>query len=270
MKPTLSAMALAAACAAPSMAWATVEGHATFSDLSYTLIDLDPDDGLAPWIEFEPLSQDKRRVSTYIIDWQGQAQSEYATPASYGSGAVSAVLRNASGSAGVSGNGGPIGTGASAEGRVVSDVAHPSAGFSVNYAAMDGRFLLSPQTRVVWTARYHLDVAVEMSSTDRMSEFATASTMMTLYDERHLAQDWQNAIVGGAAQHPAGPDRISRDGELIFAWDNIQKADSSRVSYQWLTQLAVSVVPEPSSLGLIAFGAPLVMAWAVRRRRRAA
>ncbi len=271
MRTLLSLAAAAAILGLQPAAHATTQASASLNNLQYTLIDLDPNDGITPWIQITPppgsfFGQD-------LSDSQGHYDAAHAnTGNGFGNGSLSRQLGNASTTGSAVGSGSAQGLALSAGSRVESNPDHGS--FGLASSRTDGAWLyeISPNTQLVWTAQYHLDLAVEMSWKNGFSEKAAATASFYLepyYAGRtrspsDITQAADGMSFGGIEEYPRRGVNWQRDGELKVQVLNASGTDSMKgaldIYASSFTQVMARPVPEPQTLalmlgGLLALGA---------------
>ncbi|HEX8605139.1 MAG TPA: PEP-CTERM sorting domain-containing protein [Pseudoduganella sp.] len=259
----------------------------TVSNVTVTVIDLDPNDGIAASISFMPdptkymggaLVRGEALNYRDSINEPGAQYKSYfnrgAWPATNVSGSVQSDLATQTGS--VTGSGAGIGFSAAALSGSALSGADARSHFW-GYASMPGNpaglldFTLSANTRVVFS----LDASMSASttiSTPWQGASESASVMMMLY-ARGLAADGvtllEDVTQQGISVPGGGSD--SWNGLLSASFSNLGNVSThgafgANATIQGDSVLAA--VPEPSTWGMLLGGLALT-GWLGRRRRRA-
>ncbi len=255
--------AVAAALSLWSVHAAAVSGSlaASFDDLTFQVIDLNPNDGIAP--TFSPTGQDSV-TSTLVANgvysggggWQigagPMAPLTQSQQASYGSNSES-----------ISGN--AWGAGASVKVNVSTNVTSPTSLFTINdgFARLTGPFdvgfTLSPHTRVVISAFASLSTSLDSTT---QTDYADSTAQFQLGSGSLSDTAEIDSTVYGAG-HPVSD---TRSGWLTVSLDNTTNKTIGGVFLgECGGQVVATAVPEPASGVLLAAG--LVLLGVAARRR---
>lgn len=249
-KQRLAAVALAAAAFGAALpAHAQSSASAFVGNLSFQLIDLAPDDGIAPYLNFTGASSTFAHASLY-------SDSSFATLAadsqSSGEFLSSAGVTTTSGTANASGS--P--TAVFADTSVLSN-----SGSSVSFGTMD--FVLSPYTRAILTVTATVDAEPDFTEGGLGQAFASA----LLYGQ--VANDSSAGVTDFSSSVYS---LFLREERSLSAVIDAQAFEASGfVAIQALAESAsfatpVSAVPEPASVAMLLAG---LTALAGLQRRRA-
>ncbi|MDY0749074.1 PEP-CTERM sorting domain-containing protein [Paucibacter sp. R3-3] len=269
---------------ASSLALATSTGAGAVTAVSYTLIDLDPNDGVAPSISFAastsayagPYVYGYVRAATAEEDTYREFTHVGATPSGNVSGSVTTDVSSASSSAT-----GATGIGFSA--LAVSGSAMSGIDFSgVYYAttnAPTALFTLSANTEVIFTVTGWLTGKTTQGGDPdignvenggavlQLETSGPTSTGSTAFDrESAAAVAWYSIGADGSASG----ESQSWQGQLVSSYSNSSTLEAdgrfTAVLSVGGTSIPVAAVPEPASGALILTGLAAV-GGAVRRRR---
>lgn len=268
----LRSTALAAAILAlpVSGAWAAVQSEAYLSNLSVTLIDLDPLDGLAPSISFASgliTSPLVRAGSAPLYDTHGSGlfaplDVEIQTPTDRASATVSGPTFGADGSFRNAG----MRVSALANDSGPNAFASPEAFVYAPYGGGGFTFSLSPNTQASFTATGSTSVTATVGA-DRQSGSAEASLFVIGVDRQSQYQTDVAYSWLGESDQP-GQDATSRALQVDFvnATGGWLGGDfQATVRVDGFTGAMAPPVPEPSTWALMLLGA--VAVGGVTRRR---
>ncbi len=244
---------------------ASSSASVTFSDFTVTLVDLDPDDGVAPSVTFAgfstavgqtfyPASQDAGFTETFGASFFGAvAEVAPSTPTSSASSSLS---------------GDTLGAGAIAHAEAVDGEASPAQTFSVGTLRLAGEgglpvpnadFVLSPYTSI--TVSGTVDSMV--SSTDALND---AMTLVWLRFFDLVSPDPQSSEYAFAETNLKPRGTYTSESVLAATFAN---PGASAVFGDFQADIdasAVSGIPEPSTLSMTGAGMALALAAALRRR----
>jgi predicted DNA-binding WGR domain protein len=283
MNSTRISLALAALLASP-VAFAASSAQATLG-LSFQLIDLNPNDGITPWISFDQFSQSSVAAGAYqpLASQNGSAGAFGA----FGNVATSANVPLAGSWASISGDAlKTLTAGGFAAGLTPELMGYGQTSFSAEARGSNwgGSFMLSPFTLLVVAGQGHLTAATTIGLNQQFwtYEIASASIHMTVDGVGSDGSGMQNSFDSASANasYQYGPDGQGNWGYQPQAFD-IQ--ESVTVSFLNLTagdlqgsvhamvsasgQSAVTAVPEPGSVALMLSGLGLI-GWFGRRQSR--
>lgn len=285
MKTILTTLAAAATLAAPLCASAQVSASGTFTNFSYTLVDLLPNDGIAPSLSivksrnFNPLAavaradinQSGARITRDIAEDSGSALYSRPLDASMSvrQGAVTSTI---SGSNFQSLH---FETAASTTG---------SAGYersaSASTSMLIDEFVLSPGTQINFFADASGSVATSLPHTNRLNDNASVQATMRF---QGLLPDWYPDVSATFSltaptwgSDPNLPYSQSASERLSIMFQNTESsAINLKLSFSLSASAAsidttpsASPVPEPSTHAMLIGGLALV-AGAARRKRAA-
>ena len=294
-KPMLLAAACALACAWPSAHAATAA--ASVSGLTFTLVDLDPNDGIEPSITWTALSGDAltNASSGMGVEWLDVAQGlwtpRYTTLHPDGAVGDTVTPFPTLGATSASAQASLTATGLSAAYTVPADGGQGSATASLLVG-----FELSPMTQLQVSGRLAFSLQApggdqaalpQGASTSTYLPFASASAYLDVAldvvpDSAPSAASWADFEAISATNHTPSTDPTGdtaafsliggRDFARTLSNDGTGALSGSFRSLVTISgaQLATQagVVPEPAGAGLAVAGA--LLGWVARRRRLAA
>lgn len=294
LKSVLLAAACAAALAVPLTQARAADVSASVGDLTFTLVDLDPDDGIEPSITWSALSGDvftSARSGMQVV-WADEAQGiwapDHATVHPDGVAGDATTPFPALSTASASARAGLSATGLSASYSAPAD-----GGQGAATASLVVGFQLSPMTQLLVSGRLALSMQAPGGEQAALPVGASTSTYlpfasMSVYADVALgvfsttapgAAPWsdfevQEAVNQTLSTDPSGDTApLLRTLERTFAYtlsnDGVDALSGSFRSMVTISgsQLATqaAVVPEPASAGLAVVGALIGLA-ALRRR----
>lgn len=261
---------LFAALPAAADSFATARVHS----FNYTLIDLAPDDGHTPWLQFGPAPTASARVwlyNTIPMGYQDWTKTYY-----QGAGASPLDYAYASSNAQMSAHLDPRQP--LAEMQLESSNMARSVNGSVTYNGVDlstgqMRFNVSAYTAVVFTAAIDYDVRATAPST-----FEETVSGYSIMEAGLDGQGWDSSYAGfNPMQIEFGPRHYTGQSLLFVSQINDGAAQTGGYLDLSLITFAGSAlpvgpqpVPEPGSLGMLLAGGLLVGAVLQRRRRACA
>lgn len=264
-KALATIVAIASLTALPAVASTAT---ATLTDFHIELVDLDPNDGIAPSLLFQNV-----QGGSFIAAESG-APGHVLTDAHQGGtpfGAGSSSSARGGASALSSFTGDPRGAGGLASATAFTGMPglYGASTVQLGDGAIYAPFTLSADTRLVITA----DASASALSTFADPHADTwASVFLKLTDgtgtgsvSTDTATAEQFALIGGTPSATTDTRRIS------ISFDNLTAADLGGIFYgsidAYAADLSPSAVPEPGGLPLLAAGLG-VLAWRLRRRAR--
>jgi hypothetical protein len=286
MNPALKALAAACLAVVAAPVLADAHGSASFGSVTVTLIDLNPNDGIAPSISF--LQGARYEAGPYIT---GEAQSYLpgvedsrfervaATQTKSLEDKVKTSLASSSASVTAAANGAGF-TAMSVSGAAESAVGgygHFYSYASVPAAVAGNGFVLSPNTMVSFSAFGSASADYTLGYTSQSIEGERASAVLTLYvsgakadgsgDVTDFQQQFASVysdIYGGLP----GSDSASWNGVMSASYSNLSTHSSIGHFYAEteVGGLSVSAVPEPATYGMLLAGLGTI--GIARRRRR--
>ncbi|MBB3221677.1 PEP-CTERM sorting domain-containing protein [Pseudoduganella umbonata] len=278
MKLFTAVFALALA-AHPAPACAGASGSVTVGQLTYTLVDLDTADGIAPSLVFEPLPNPNPSDPSHLgfasvvysmgFDTGHQEQAAVGTEPlelSYDLGSAGAVTGRL-------------------DGRAMPATQQLTVEASANYGTHGGvrtgaymdtgymGFTLSPRTRVEFSTIMHVQAGV--TSGPALNEWFFGRGVMSLWfgDLPEPTAYYQDAAFAAATVDPlSGPRNVDESWTMTVAHDNTSlEGQLGTVTFNTSTTAqSVSFVPEPGALSMALAGL-LVLGgarWRARSRRR--
>ncbi len=254
-----------------SQAFANGTASGTLTNLSFTLIDLDPTDGIAPTITFTDTS------GSHLTSWATTTDPVITTSNSQlGAGVAGAATSSSAAGAFANGSatlaGDPFEGSGSAQTHASAAAAGASEGFAVaffgNYAQYNA-FTLSAHTELVISVDALLTADAPDATT---SDGAHASARLTLAsvvgDAPQYSEQFLHADAGGFFF----PTSDVESGHLEVSFSDTSDTAMDGQFYGFVQSLADSqtpaaaAVPEPTSTALLLAG---LGAFAALRRRRA-
>jgi hypothetical protein len=287
--------ALAAACLAVAAgpAFADAHGTATFGNVTVTLIDLDPNDGIAASISFLP-NPTMYAGGAYIYGEAETGQTggsdpghqlgRYEKTGAWQTTNVKGSTKTdlASSSASVSGSASGVGfSGLSLSGTALSSTDDHSrfyayAGVPASYE--NKGFILSANTMVTFSVNATLGVNTTLGYTPGALEGEAAAATLRLYAGAFGADP--GAILDGTHEQSVSVHYFDGDlpGPASDSWSGVMSASFSNLSSQsgrgefWADasisgRSVISAVPEPATYGMLLGGLGLIGAVARRRAR---
>ena len=260
----LLAATLLATVSAPAMALVTTS--ASLTDLRYELVDLDPNDGITPYVEFTGESFARAKEGNYCHAANCvKATGSFTEPAFASVGGGSATVSPAGLFA--EGRWGNSSTDA-ADGQVL---AFRSFEFNAlaRYQGALGHplFVVSANTGLRITGQYTLQASVDPFRTPepllRGTEYGAAGVFFT---SRFLAGPNPSRSVSARADWLSEPDHAFESGEISVLLRN-DKSHQATLWGKWGVNVTNSIpdIPEPSTYALMLAGLVVVGATAWRR-----
>ncbi|MGJ7916217.1 hypothetical protein ACI48D_12150 [Massilia sp. LXY-6] len=270
LRSIATAFIAALAGLAPLAAQASATGHIVQGPLTWTLVDLRPDDGIAPSLVFQPIPYGKQSPGAINISIWSNGSHSGIDKMGDGSGALSADytdgLHSGFGRMSGAGPGSPrLEAGASTTGTGTAG-AFDMTDSQVNAPFL--QFLLGPGTGVVLSAAAHATGKVSDLSTD---EYARAQLDLEagLYFGNGNASFWSD---GAQLEASTSSGKPSFDDELRRSLTFGNGTDAAAYGYiatdvlVWTRAAStVAAVPEPAAAWMLAPGLVLV-GGALRRR----
>jgi hypothetical protein len=252
---------LLAAASVPAMALATAS--ASLTGLHYELVDLDPSDGVTPFVEFTGQSMARAKLGSYCHDCK--TFGSFTVPASVtvsdGLAAVSQAGLFASGQSGSS-NAGP------ADIQILNSRRFEFSALA-RYQGVPGQplFVLSAHTGLRITGEYTLDAEVDPFRTPEPLLRDTENSAATVFfSSRFIDGPDPSRSINAQSDWLSAPDRVHKAGEISVLLRN-DMSHQATLWGKWGVNVSASVpsVPEPSTYALMLAG--LVMVSATVRRR---
>lgn len=278
----LGALALGLASAAQ----ADVLASASVTRFGYSLLDLNPGDGIAPRIEFavRPGVGDagSHAAASYVLEDNREGLDELRDSSAMlltMSTAVSSPLISASARMGGSAAG--HGYELTAQGSLVNHVTSPiidlSPGFQAQAEPADNpygggtSFRLTPFTQIVWTGDYAMRLEFTKGRSGGNDEFGLVTVSGGIYDTAGNGLDGFNHFTGIVATAP-GVNTESGSLRMAFSNDSTEFAVAhldlrARVMGQLQASPEIRPVPEPATVAMMLCGLAVLGA-ATRRTRR--
>jgi hypothetical protein len=268
MRAVLSLAASACLLLSATPAQAEAWGRVTNSQFSYSLIDLDPEDGVTPSISFQPVQTFPQQAPWGRYNyWEGPVFSGEDISGS-GPGPFSMAMRAPHARVDGRANGDTPdsvalelavradGAGAGEDLRIHSFVVSLSQGF-----------VLSPNTGIIIESRGNF-----WGKVDRQGEFFDGGGQLSLtsFDADGNRSTWGRGEFLLASLEPGESGEVDRDYLVdTMYWNQSSEAVEGTLDLS-VFAYAVSPVPEPAPLALAALGSALVLLRARRRSRRPA
>lgn len=290
--------AVAAACMAVAATPALADAYstATIGNVTVTLIDLDPNDGIAAGITFQPdptkyyggaLVRGEANLGPNGSQDPGTQYKSFFNRGAWQdtdvSGGVEVGLATVSGSVAASATG--VGfTGLTLEGSALSTAEQRSHIWA--YASVPGNpfghldYVLTANTRVVFSFDVSLSASTTIGHVPGAPDSESASAMAGLYasgfapDGTTLVEDLQERGVGVAYAEgdPYGGGSDSWSGVLSASFSNLSATSTQGEFWAYATisgDSVIAAVPEPSTWAMLLGGLGLVGAYARRRKQSA-
>ena len=278
MRPLLPALLAAAAAFASPPAAAIAQAQAELLNLRFTLVDLDPGDGIAPSFEFvaDPEAPNRQRTElTVDVLNSGLGTADNAIQADFSFIAALTLTRAVAGNTALSESG---------PDRLNVEVTSTARGRASGFASAESNVFfsgdfglrLSPHTAITISADANLSAsdAGAPGALDHAFEFAQAEAFLRVRaadpgDGSGPQEDL--ALLNVATVDDANADSDLLPGQtLSVSFQNLSAGDlygylSARAT---ATAWGASPIPEPATLGLAAAGLAVVAALARRRRSR--
>jgi len=235
---------------------------ASFTHFSYTLIDLDPNDGMTPSITFGNLSPSQVQVLSYQKDFDITYKQGLVPLAPV---SVTQAGTGYSGSATVSGGGTFATLGLTANSEIAN--AGPSSLSTRSWASLgSSTFQLSANTgiRFYFTYSGSLHTDAISGSWDQFNVDASGELEFVMSGQGTQRRYW---YADASLADLSKPYDYSWSESAVISYDNLSSHSVSGGLFGNIeTSGVIANVPEPSSYAM--FGAGLVMLSALRARRR--
>jgi PEP-CTERM motif len=282
-KVVIHAAAAAATAALPAAAIADTVASSSLSNMRFTLIDLRPNDGIAPQVTFDSATLNGKRsyvqgsaLDTFHGGFDYQSYERSGNSA-FGPAAGARDGARAGSNAAVIGGSGTQQPGLSASGYTKGGLSTRDNAFNAWAYVSDAplEFTLTPHTRLVWSADYEMETQTTHGrwNANDGTEHAFARATMGLYDANSHTLDeadhWQQATFSGNSGqdvHHAGLLSVSFDNRSNHSFDGSMAAYTG--VYGEVTG-NVGSVPEPATNAMLLAGLAMVGTVVHRRRRKA-
>lgn len=269
--PSILKIVCALACitaAGAGNASSMVSSTMSFTNFSYTLIDLDANDGITPSITFAGVNSSSHAA---VIEW-----NSFKLNSAYGAGSLAPVSSSIagatySGSAIVSGSGTLETLGLTASSEIFSNASKPGA--EVTSAAQFGPrgFQLSANTgiRFSFTSAGTLHRDADISGD--LNAFSLSASQNAIFSINGTLPQIYNESVTKLNGDLSKPYDYSWFDSVAFSYDNLGNQSvigsiQGSISTSASAYFSAPPVPEPSSYAML--GAGLAMIGALRTRRR--
>jgi hypothetical protein len=264
------------------LAQADATASADMTDVTIRLIDLDPSDGITPWITFPtgPLVNvnggNLPTVEVDAYDSTTQDTKAYSAPRPFGPASLSAAVPGATAFASYAGdpsNGGAnFHSTASAIGGGFKNVIRALADDMMSYNYGPGEFILSPETELVMTAAATTQAETTTTQGDGQQDLGYASASIQLSGTSPDQLVDTDFIVSHADPFDSLPNIVSNTAQLTVTFSNT--ATSSDVGYYFAntsTEAQSGTLPppppvsEPATLELFLGGLCVFIGWRLCR-----
>lgn len=275
----LAPLAAALAVGAPA-AVAASNAQASFAGLTFQLIDLNPGDGITPWISFAAAA--RTDVSTSVFEPLASQSSAAAALGGFQAVATSSATALAQASASVGAGGSSMQAQGQANALPLALLGLGSTSFmaTANGLSFNQSFTLSPFTLLVLSANANVSASTTVGYDPVQGgwEYANASATMNVSgvgsdgngsqqsnDGLNAYANWTWGPNGPMGQSQSMSDTVTVSF-LNFTGNGIGGTLSAQVMVNGNS--SVSVVPEPGSAAMLLAGLG-VCGWMLRRRQRA-
>jgi hypothetical protein len=268
---TLAAMLMLA----PAAAFATATAHIAQGPITYTLVDLDKNDGITPWISFQPVPDGRAAHGGVAIARVFGGESDVSYGDDLGSGFLSMGFQ------GVHQRGAGELSGAAAAGSMLLEASAQTEAGGSAYSRMDVsvwsptlQYLLSPNTGVLLRSNAQAEGSVSaLDGVENSRAVSWLEIMIATSDgTTTFMTDGANSEASLDADYPLAYNEAQLV-ELEFENNSGVVASGYISAYAWAWTYAVAVpappVPEPSALLMLMPGL-LLVGRALRLRPRAA
>jgi hypothetical protein len=265
------AAAAASLCAATAAA-GTTSGNASFGPVTFTLTDLDPNDGIAPSITLLPLSGSAASQSEIDLDYfDGGGQQDAQLLASDGTPlTLNRTTPTGSLEASVTGLADPATWNLTADAKVDTTGDQYITASAGAFSPMQD-FVLSPNTELSISASSHMSGTIPVDGESNQL-IGNAYILLNVPDALgpHYTFSAPASMVLMSAMTAPTYDYAT---PLVLTYDN-NSAQSVSASFQLYTSIDAKhvagalPVPEPAELDMVAAGLPLLLVLRRRARRR--
>ena len=282
---TLRLVLVAAAFVArPAAALADAAASADMTNLTFRLVDLDPSDGITPWVMF-PASQSldefgKNMPSAQADVYSLTAQSlafRYA-PLPFGAISASNTLAGATSTASYAGDpqdagGATLHAAGSAAGGGPGQFSRATGSGNISFYAAPGTFVLSPETELVMSTNAATSAWTTTSTGDGGPDQANARAYLQLSgidpgqpSSGQIMASFADPFDGLPAESDSGTLTVSFSNTLASSTDGYYYAFVSIDAQSGTAPVLPPPVPEPEAIELMLGGIGLAALLRVRRR----
>lgn len=265
MKKLMAGGAVAVLALGPIAAHATATSIATLSGFTVTLIDLDPDDGIAPSISWAASSPGGSFILARADDAAGLAhQSQVVSTQLFNPGALDEFTAVAQGRSSIVGtladgltfNAQGLSLGSNADYEARADAGSEISGL---------RFTLSPHTLATFSGSIDLFAQTTYTSPLNIVEFAHATAVVKINGSVGVAGSFAQSVLATCIQVQAGcvGQTISRPAiplALTYRNDGAVSADGSVHVSMRIGGDSMPAVPEPAS-GVLMLAGLAALLW---------
>ncbi|RSZ55919.1 PEP-CTERM sorting domain-containing protein [Massilia atriviolacea] len=286
MNKFATSVVMAAALASPLLAHAQIRAEGSVTNFSYTLIDLLPDDGIAPSLTIayrsnypgaSTASGEVSQNSTFE-PWFTDSRSQFTTPFNRD---VAASIGTRAGTASASTTGADFQSLQLHAAASTTSIAAASRAANGSASSTITEFVLSPGTQVSFFADFNAGTSTTLPAGNVLREYARTYASFSLNAD---AQDGWNGFTSTFSEavasnwafpnSPAATDSVSERLSLTLGNTSLFSSTltlgislSSTVQVYDASPVPPSPVPEPATTAMLLAGLTLV-AGAARRRRK--